>query len=379
MRTCTGIGSRRAVDRRGARVPCGSRRSVGVRQAKACGGPFSDGAHSGLCLSSRLLQAIDPTSPAKSTKPLAVVTEHLADEATEWLTQRCEVVHAGVGDPRFIECASQIEALVVRTYTQVDAKLLACLPRLRVVGRAGVGIDNIDVEACRARGVTVVSTPDANTQAVVEYVVCLLCDALRPRLFLDEAVSKQEWDELRQDVVGLWQMDELVLGILGLGRIGKRVAEVARAIGFEVVYHDLEDIAPDRRNGASPVEVTRLFAECDVITIHIDGRAGNKGFVGRELISLMRPDAILINTSRGFVLDTVALADWLRVNPAAAAMLDVHDPEPFTDANPLIPLPNAHLAPHLASRTMTAMDNMSWVVRDVVAVLEGRKPKWAVW
>ena len=320
----------------------------------------------------------DEPSNAKSAKPLAVVTEHLSDEASDWLATRCEVVHAGVGDPRFIECASQIEALVVRTYTQVDDKLLACLPRLKVVGRAGVGIDNIDVAACRARGVRVVSTPDANTQAVVEYVVCLLCDALRPRLFLDEAVPKQEWDELRQDVVGLWQMDELVLGILGLGRIGKRVAEVARAIGFTVVYHDIDEIAPERRNGAEPVTVTRLFAECDVLTIHIDGRPGNRGFVGRELISLMRPDAILINTSRGFVLDTVALADWLRVNPAAAAMLDVHDPEPFTDANPLIPLPNAHLAPHLASRTMTAMDNMSWVVKDVVAVLEGRAPKWTV-
>jgi phosphoglycerate dehydrogenase-like enzyme len=305
-----------------------------------------------------------------------VVTEHLADEASEWLGSRCEVLHAAVGDPRFIECASQIEALVVRTYTEVDEKLLACLPRLKVVGRAGVGIDNIDVAACRARGVKVVSTPDANTQAVVEYVLCLLCDALRPRLFLDESVPKREWDELRQDVVGLWQMDELVLGILGLGRIGKRVAEVARAIGFTVAYHDIDEIPAGERRGAESVPLTRLFAESDVITVHIDGRAGNRGFVSRELISLMRPDAILINTSRGFVLDTRALADWLRVNPAAAALLDVHDPEPIAEENPLLPLPNAHLAPHLASRTMTAMDNMSWVVRDVVAVLEGREPKW---
>lgn len=315
----------------------------------------------------------------RAAKPLVVVTEHLADEASEWLATRFEVIHAAPTCPRFAEAAADIEALVVRTYTRVDEQLLAGLPRLKVVGRAGVGIDNIDVAACRARGVQVVSTPDANTQAVVEYVVCLLCDALRPRLFLDEAVTKQEWDELRQDVVGLWQMDELVLGILGLGRIGKRVAEVARAIGFTVVYHDVEEIPEARRHGAEPVGLTRLFAESDVITVHIDGRPGNKGFVGRELISSMRPDAILVNTSRGCVLDTAALADWLRLNPAAAAMLDVHEPEPITDANPLLPLPNAHLAPHLASRTMTAMDNMSWVVRDVAAVLEGRAPKYPAW
>ena len=322
-----------------------------------------------------MTESTSPKPPA--ARPLVVVTEHLADEAAEWLSARCEVLHAPVADVRFAEAAHEIEGLVVRTYTRVDAALLQVLPRLRVIGRAGVGVDNIDLEACRARGVQVVSTPDANTQAVVEYVLCLLCDALRPRLFLDEPVGKDEWDQIRQDIVGLWQMDELVLGILGLGRIGKRVAEVARAIGFTVVYHDIAEIAPERRNGAEPVSVTRLFAECDVISVHVDGRTENKRFVGRELISLMRPDAILINTSRGCVIDTHALADWLRVNPAAAALLDVHEPEPITDANPLLPLPNAHLAPHLASRTMTAMDNMSWVVKDVVAVLEGREPRWA--
>ena len=310
--------------------------------------------------------------------PTCIVTEALDDAAIDWLAGRARVVRGSPASAEFAAEAASAEALVVRTYTIVDDALLDRLPALRVVARAGVGLDNIDVAACRRRGVEVVHTPDANTQAVVEYVLCLLCDALRPRLFLDEAVSKQEWDELRQDVVGLWQMDELVLGILGLGRIGKRVAEVARAIGFTVVYHDIAEIAPERRNGAEPVSVTRLFAECDVISVHVDGRTENKRFVGRELISLMRPDAILINTSRGCVVDTHALADWLRVNPAAAALLDVHEPEPITDANPLLPLPNAHLAPHLASRTMTAMDNMSWVVRDVVAVLEGRTPKWPV-
>jgi phosphoglycerate dehydrogenase-like enzyme len=217
--------------------------------------------------------------------PLAVVTEHLSDEPTQWLAERCEVLHAGTDDPRFIDAAGAIEALVVRTYTIVDAKLLALLPNLKVVGRAGVGIDNIDLAACKARGVQVVSTPDANTQAVVEYVVCLLCDTLRPRLLLDTAVSKNEWDELRQDVVGIWQMNELVLGVLGLGRIGRRVAEVARAIGFSVIYHDIAEIPESLRNGAEPVSLAMLFAESDVITLHIDGRPSNNKFVDSALIS----------------------------------------------------------------------------------------------
>lgn len=313
---------------------------------------------------------------ARPDRPLVVVTEHLSEEASDWLAERFEVLHAGIEDPRFAEAAPEIEALVVRTYTEVDEALLAHLPRLRVVGRAGVGIENIDLAACRARGVAVVSTPDANTQAVVEYVLCLLCDALRPRLFLDEPVDKTEWDAIRQDVVGLWQMNELVLGILGLGRIGKRIAEVARAIGFTVIYHDLAEIPPADRRGAEEVGLERLFAESDVLTIHIDGRPSNKGFVNAELIARLRPDAHLVNTSRGCVLDHGALARFLEANPAACAMLDVHSPEPFTADCPLLGLPNAHLAPHLASRTMTAMDNMSWVVRDVAAVLGGRAPKF---
>ncbi len=318
-----------------------------------------------------------PEAPeARPHRPLVVVTEHLSEEAADWLAERFEVLHAGVDDPRFAEAAPEIEALVVRTYTEVDEALLAHLPRLRVVGRAGVGIENIDLAACRARGIAVVSTPDANTQAVVEYVLCLLCDALRPRLFLDEPVDKTEWDAIRQDVVGLWQMNELVLGILGLGRIGKRIAEVARAIGFTVIYHDIAEIPPAERRGAEEVGLERLFAESDVLTIHIDGRPSNKGFVNAGLIALLRPDAHLVNTSRGCVIDHDALARFLETNPAACAMLDVHSPEPFTAECPLLGLPNAHLAPHLASRTMTAMDNMSWVVKDVAAVLEGRAAKF---
>ena len=312
-------------------------------------------------------------------RPLVVVTEHLADEAAEWLSERFDVEFCGVHDDRFGELAPEVEALVVRTYTKVDGALLAHLPKLKVVGRAGVGIDNIDVAACKARGVPVVSTPDANTQAVVEYVLCLVCDVLRPRLFLEETVEKEEWDQIRQDVVGLWQMDELVLGILGLGRIGKRIAEVARAIGFTVIYHDIEEIPVERRYGAEPVSLTRLFAESDLLTIHIDGRPSNRGFVSRELIESMRPDANLINTARGNVIDIQALAEWLLQNPAAAAMLDVHEPEPFGDGYPLLDVPNAYLAPHLASRTMTAMDNMSWVVKDVAAVLSRRAPRFPAW
>lgn len=298
-----------------------------------------------------------------------IQTEHLAPEAAAWLAERCELIACAHDDPRFAALLKEADALIVRTYTIVNEKLLARAPKLRVVGRAGVGLDNVDQAACAKRGVVVVNTPDANTQAVVEYVTALIGDALRPRKTLDRAVDPAKWNKLRSEIVGRRQMSDLTLGILGLGRIGRRVAEVAHAIGFSVLFNDL--IAPEPACVfAASVAADELFARCDVISIHIDGRDSNRDFVGAGLIGRMKEDAVFINTSRGFVVDASALAAFLRTHPQAQAHLDVHEPEPFGPDYPLLGLSNAKLYPHLASRTETAMSNMSWVVRDVWAALE---------
>lgn len=308
--------------------------------------------------------------------PLVLVTEPLDPAPMSWLAQRARVVQAAPGVAGFDSVAAEAAGMVVRTYTTVDAALLAQMPRLQVVGRAGVGLDNIDLPTCRARQVQVVHTPDANTQAVVEYVLCLLCDTLRPRLFLNRALDAAAWNAARADVRGDRQMSQMQLGILGMGRIGQRVAQVARAIGFRVAYTDIVEVPDAQRHGAMPVSVEQLFATSDVVTLHIDGRPSNRGYVNAALLERMRPDAVLLNTCRGMVLDTAALAAFLRAHPKATAVLDVHEPEPFGADYPLLGLSNALLAPHLASRTATAMEAMSWVVRDVWAVLQGERPQW---
>jgi len=308
--------------------------------------------------------------------PVVVQTEHLDPAAAAWLGERCRLVVCPHDSPDFHAAIKEAEALVLRTYTRVDAGLLSHGPRLRVVGRAGVGLDNIDVHACRARGVEVVYTPDANTQAVVEYVVALVCDALRPRITLDRAISTAQWNRLREEIVGTRQINELTFGILGLGRVGKSVARAVSGLGCRVNYHDLLDIAAPLRHGAQPVSVEDLFASADILSIHIDGRDSNRGFVGERWLSRMKPDVLLLNTSRGFVVDNLSLAGFMRGHPQALAMLDVHEPEPFGDDYPLLGLPNVRLYPHLASRTATAMANMSWVVRDVWAVLQGQRPQF---
>ncbi len=309
-------------------------------------------------------------------KPIILVAEPLAPAPLAWIKTIATVVEASADSPTFAANAPEALGMVVRTYTRVDRALLERLPQLKVVGRAGVGVDNIDLVACAQRGVKVVHTPDANTQAVIEYVICLLADALRPRVFLDRALTLQQWEHTRGDIVAGRQMSELTLGILGCGRVGSRLAEVAQAIGFRVLFNDLLDVAPANAGRAKRVDVATLFGESDIISIHIDGRPSNRDFVGASLIGLMRPDVLLINTSRGMVLQTPALALFLQAHPQARAILDVHEPEPFTADNPLINLPNAFLAPHLASRTETAITNMSWVVRDVIEVTAGRAPQY---
>jgi D-3-phosphoglycerate dehydrogenase len=221
-----------------------------------------------------------------------------------------------------------------------------------------------------------VYTPFANTQAVVEFVLSVLCDALRPRVTISQSVPPEKWADLRASTVARWQMNELTLGILGLGRIGKRVAQVATAIGFKVLFNDRLDIPPELHFGATPVSVETLFDQSDILSVHIDGRPSNHHFINSWLIDRMKGDVLFFNTSRGFVVDNVALASFLQAHPPARAHLDVHDPEPFDDRYPLLHAPNATLSPHLGSRTQRAMRNMSWVVRDIVAVLEGRPPQY---
>ncbi len=308
-------------------------------------------------------------SPAE--RPRILITETLATRPLQWLEARAVLVQCASDDADFPEHLRNADALIVRTYTTVDQSLLDRAPRLRIIGRAGVGLDNVDLEVCRVRKIPVVYTPDANTQAVVEYVFTLLLDHLRPHPSLAGPVDDATWRTLRAEHVGRHELRERTLGILGFGRIGSRVARVARAIGMNVRYNDLQRKPDADRVGAPFVELEELFSDSHIVTLHIDGRASNRSFVNDRLIGRMRPDAVLINTSRGMVVDHAALASFLNGHPEASALLDVHAPEPVVPENPLLTCPNATLFPHLASRTEAALENMSWVVRDVMAGLNG--------
>lgn len=304
-------------------------------------------------------------------RPLVIQTEHLHAEAAQWLAERCELVQCPSEDePRFSDLLKRADGLVIRTYTRVDTAMLDRAPRLRVVARAGVGLDNVDVPACEARGIRVFNTPDANTRAVVEYVTALLLDAVRPRVFLERALDTKSWKAARSDLIADRQLCEMTLGIWGLGKIGRQVARMARSIDMRVVYHDLLEIPEEQRHGALPVSRDEMLRTADALTIHVDGRAENHGILDAYALAQCKPDAIIINTSRGFVVDNAALAAFLLQNPESKALLDVHEPEPFGAEYELLGVENAWLSPHIASATSLAHKNMSWVVRQAWETLE---------
>ncbi|MEA2708221.1 MAG: (S)-sulfolactate dehydrogenase [Phycisphaerales bacterium] len=319
--------------------------------------------------------AADADAAAQSL-PVVVVTEGSDPRPLEWLRQRAQVVEVKYDDPAIAQQLARAAGVVVRTYTKVNEAFLASAPHLKVVGRGGVGLENIDVAACRRRGIEVVYTPDANTLAVGDFVFGGMIELLRPFAAVGGAMyPPTEFKRIRGALRGR-QLNELTLGILGMGRVGRRVSSIAaNGFGMRVIYNDVIDIGP-LPFAAAAVDKETLYREADVLSLHVDMRKGNEHLVGRPQLAAMKPTAILINTSRGEVLDIAALAEAIRAKKLAGAMIDVFDPEPPAADFALVGLPNVLLTPHMAARTHTAIENMSWVVRDIVEVLEGRPPKY---
>lgn len=307
--------------------------------------------------------------------PYVLITEPIAPGPLAWLRQHASVRVLGCPEPTDADLGGA-QALIVRTYTRVDAHLLGRAPQLRVVARAGVGLDNIDLDACKARSIPVVHTPEANAEAVVEYVAAMMLGAIRPIEPLTRPVDATEWTALRAAGVAPSSCVGTAMGIVGMGRIGSRVAGLARALSMDARYHDLRTIPEEQRRGARPTTLTDLARESRVVTIHVDGRRENDRVFSSAFFGALRDDAIVINASRGFVIDTDAALDFARVHPDARLILDVHNPEPIPASSPLWSQPNITLTPHIAAGTRQAKEAMSWVVRDVVRVLTGEPPRF---
>ena len=314
---------------------------------------------------------------------MIVVSEFLAAPGPEMLAASGQQVMA---DPalwrdrgRLLQALRESTALVVRNQTRVDAALLEVAPALRVIGRLGVGLDNIDLAAARARQITVTAARNANAISVAEYVLGALVHLARNFAGAHASVVAGRWE--REAFTG----DELwgkTLGLIGVGEIGRRVARRARAFGMTVVGYDPllgPYDYPLAEEGIELLSFDEVLARAQAMSIHVPLIAATRHLFNERTLGLLRPEVVLINTSRGGVIDEAALARALDAGRLRAAVLDVREVEPPPDDDPLRLHPGVLLTPHVAGLTNESQERTSrLVVADVLRVLAGERAIGAV-
>lgn len=289
-------------------------------------------------------------------RPLVVAAEPISAAGLELLGRTCRVAEAAdVPRERLLELMGEARGLVVRSGVRVDRELIAAAPRLAVIGRAGVGLDNIDLEAAREAGAEVVSTPAANSLSVAEHTMALMLAMCRHIPQADASLRAGAWDRTRFRGVELYGK---TLGVVGLGRIGTLVAERALAFGMSFLVYD-PYLTEERVAGLGGelVELETLLSRSDFITIHIPLTEETRNLIGREALAAAKPGVRIVNASRGGVLDEEALVEALRSGQVGGAALDVFASEPMTEG-PLLDCPGIVMTPHLAASTVEAQDRV---------------------
>jgi (S)-sulfolactate dehydrogenase len=306
-----------------------------------------------------------------------VVPEFMSEAAVARLTAKFRVRYEpklSEDRARLLDLVADADALIVRNATRVDSALLARGARLRVVGRLGVGLDNIDVAACAARGIDVIPATGANALTVAEYVICVAMMLLRGAYLASGAVAAGEWP--RRELGEGHEIAGKTLGVVGFGSIGRATAKLARAIGMRVVATDAMISADSTiwdEIGVTHCALDALLAEADVVTLHVPLTDDTRHLIDATRMARMKQGAVLINTARGGVIDEAALVAALKRGQLGGAALDVFEREPLAAQSPLAEAPNLLLTPHIAGITVESNERVSTLIAEkVAAALERR-------
>ena len=307
-----------------------------------------------------------------------LVTEAIADGGLDRLREAGHTVDVrqGLGPDDLVDAIRGAHALIIRSATQVTAELLAAADELMVVGRAGIGLDNVDVVAATARGVMVVNAPQSNIISAAEHTMALLLAQARNVPQAHAALVAGRWERSKWEGV---ELADKTLGIVGLGRIGKLVADRAKAFQMRLVAYD-PFVAPDRARqmGVEVLPLDQVVAESDFLTIHLPKTKETAGLIDRDLLLKAKPSLRVINVARGGIVVEDDLAECIRDGVIAGAALDVFDTEPCTES-PLFELPQVVVTPHLGASTREAQDKAGDAIADMVQLaLAGDFVPWAV-
>jgi (S)-sulfolactate dehydrogenase len=299
-----------------------------------------------------------------------VISEFMDPAAVDRLRAHFDISY----DPALVEHPERLHdaladagALIVRNRTPVNAALLARASHLKVVGRLGVGLDNIDLDACRTRGIEVIPATGANAQTVAEFVVCTAMMLLRGVYGASAEVAAGRWP--RAALSGGRELAGKLLGLVGFGGIGQATARLARACGMRLVAHD-PVLAPEhpiaREFGVELLDLEPLLVVADVVTLHLPLTHATRELLDNRRLALLKRGAVLINTARGGIVDEAALAERLRSGHLGGAALDVYEIEPLPAASPLAGIPNLILTPHVAGVTRESNARVSDLIAERV-------------
>jgi len=307
-----------------------------------------------------------------------LVTEKLAPRGLDLLADAGHQVdeQLGLSPDGLVAAVAAADAVIIRSATQVTDEVLAAGPNLVVVGRAGIGLDNVDVEAATHRGVMVVNAPQSNILSAAEHALALLLAQARNIPQAHAALVAGRWERSRWEGV---ELHGKTLGVVGLGRIGALVAQRALAFGMRLCAYD-PYVSPERARtmGVTLMGLDELVAEADFLTIHLPKTAETAGLIGRDLLAKAQPGLRIVNAARGGIVDEAALADAIAAGTVAGAAFDVFTTEPCTDS-PLFALPSVVVTPHLGASTAEAQDKAGVTIAEqVILALAGEFVPFAV-
>jgi D-3-phosphoglycerate dehydrogenase / 2-oxoglutarate reductase len=307
-----------------------------------------------------------------------LITEKLAEPAAELLKEEFEVdVLLGLSQEELLERIGEYDGLIVRSATKVTAEVIEKAENLKAIGRAGIGVDNIDIEAATKRGVLIANAPESNTVAAAEHTLALMLAAARRIPAADSSLRDGEWN--RSAFKGV-EVSEKTLGLVGLGHVGTIVARGAVGMGMRVLAYD-PYVSEDRMrsmNVERAESLDEIFENADFISLHVPRTPQTVGMVDAGALEKMKPTAYLINVARGGIVDETALFNALKEGTIAGAALDVFEEEPPT-RNPIFSLPNVVVTPHLGASTAEAQDRAGITAAEQVATaLRGAVPMHAI-
>ncbi len=310
-------------------------------------------------------------------KPKVFVTRVIPDKGFEMIKDFCDVDlwtdELPPSRAELLQHVRGVDGLLCLLTDKIDSEVMdEAGPQFKVISNHAVGFDNIDINAATARKIPVGNTPDVLTDATADFAYALMMAAARRILEAERYVRDGKWKTWGPMLLLGVDMKGATLGLIGFGRIGKAMAR--RAVGFDmrVIYYDPKETKPDPDIKATRVDFDTLLEESDFISLHTPLTPGTRHLINSEALSKMKPNVVLINTSRGPVVDMDALYEALKERRIFAAGLDVTEPEPLPSDSPLLTLDNVIVAPHIASASKTARDKMSWMAaKNLLSGLKG--------